>query len=313
MIFSPALKKDDYTFVKTICQSAMAVCKTYGNYFDSAKLKDLFIATFKFLKYRYYPNETLQGYKNFLILYDMIDRRDISSLILQNFAEIIKEMNFEVEAFIQIFTNLIRVGVTSSNCLIIMEISRQYEENKAYEPLNEIFHRVVCEYIIQKIHVERGFRDIMQITSLYFLGFLPVYEIKQDQLNKFLKSLQFLSRLVKRDNKKRVNDLLEYVDFLDTILDFYGQTAIARVASFTNLKEMVQGVRKEFSIERDAKFMKEIIAKNRSYAWNISPQDIKAPAYVSAIETLMNRYKLNLGHKGLRNLGNSNFNFLIVD
>ncbi len=257
-----------------------------------------------FLKFRYFADaqETLTGYKNFLIFFDVFDRWNLQSGVRESFENILQAVNFEVESIIQIFLNLIRLGVTTSNCLIILAISEKYRENEAYEPLFEIFMRVICEYAAQKVHVERGSEEVLNLLQFFFFGFSGVYEITQDTLMKFTRSLKFMA--VK--NPKRTKNIEAFIDFLEVIVNNYQESAVGNTNAFTNLKEVMQAVKQEYNINRDSRSLKELYSKAKLKIWAVPPDSIRDPSRQSSISMLMNRYKIDSKYKGLTNLGNSN-------
>ena len=268
------------------------------------KYKELVVMALNYLKFRYFADaqETLTGYKNFLILFDMFNKFDLQSAVRESFENILQAVNFEVELIVQMFLNLIRLGVTSSNCLIILNISEKYRENEAYEPLFEIFMRVVCEYAAQKVHVERGSEDVLNILQFFFYGFSGVYDITQDTLMKFTRSLKFMA--VK--NNKKTKNLEGFIDFLEVIVNNYEQSAVGNTNAFMNLKEVMQAVKQEFNINRDSRSLRDLYSRAKSKVWSVPPDSIRDPSRQSSIAMLMNRYKIDSKYKGLTNLGNSN-------
>ena len=236
------------------------------------------------------------------MLLDIVPKSELKSLIIEIFERLLNVVNFDEELMLQILTNLIRLGVSDNNCYIFLRFCEIYREQRAYEMLYRIFNQIVREYLVQKVHVERGSKEILSIVKFFFFGLAQHYDITPDNLVKFTRSLKFMA--LKNDNKKAAN-LDEFLEFLEVIVYNNEQSRLGNNHAFIILKEIMEGVKLEYNINMSSYYLKKLYQESVHYVWDFDTSLIQTPVRDVGILHFMNKLNPALKYKGLQNLGNS--------
>ena len=202
-----------------------------------------------------------------------------------------REVNFDVTAFIKIMYNIVNSGLTNGGCAIIIAISRNYKGNSAWFYLWEILNKIVLKYMIPKARIQRCSVGVTKILEFYLLGFINFIPITLELVNQLQDNFKFLVVQANKDPKGKTPHLRENS---------------SNMLLFKTLKVIIEDIRNEFYPSITQKDKNDMIkAVKEDWIFNITSEDLQSQSKVSPLDMLQTKYPIDDKYKGLENLRNT--------
>lgn len=303
LVLSPLAVMDEYNLMYNIARSLVDSCKSTTDKYNEAKCKRLILSLLELLRIKYMPNDDYKGYRNLVIVFELLEPSLLGECINDFFPEIVELME-EKQVLMQVLYNMVNANITQNTCHLIYLLSENFKLNKMFDQLYAVFQNIVLPHLLPKLRVARSFTANIKVCKFYFYGFASMkYNLNEVVIGHMLANLKFMCINAYKDTKLR-EYLHDYLNFLDIVVAFYEHYSQEK-AWFATLKQYIDEIRKEFSFTLSEREYEKIVSEAQKFIWDLTPDEISGNVKSSFTDALLLKFRTNKKYKGIKNIGNT--------
>lgn len=301
LVLAPLADAEEY---KLLHEISNVVNGPQGNskQISLSKVRSIVTTILEFFKIKFSPGDQFQGYRNLVIVLEMMSRGALQQCIENYFLEI-NDILSEKQVLFQVLYNMVNANITENSCVFIYNLAQNYQINRLFDKLIYIF-QIIWQNLLPKIRVKRCFEVNLQVCEFFFFGLVKVQKLNENIFQILLLNLKFLALEAYKGQSSAKNQLAKYLDFLNIIASIYENRGNER-ESFTKLNQIISEMRREFNLSLSENELQKLVSGALEYVWEIQDDDLNPNNRLSMSDTLLMKYDVDERYKGIRNVGNT--------